>query len=31
MVVVGALARQLGGDVRIERGNGTRFVLQFPI
>jgi len=30
MLVVGAVARQLGGEVRIERGSGTKFVLEFP-
>lgn len=29
--LVGALAKQLGGSIRIERDAGTRFTLSFPI
>lgn len=30
MLVIGALTQQLAGTIRIERGKGTRFVLDFP-
>jgi len=29
--LVGMLATQIGGTIRIERGNGTRFVLEFDL
>jgi len=31
MQLVGMLTEQIGGKIRIERGNGTRFVLEFDV
>ena len=31
MQLIGMLVQQLGGNIRIERGKGTRFVLEFDI
>ena len=30
LMLVGVLAKQLGGTVMFERGNGTKFILEFP-
>ena len=29
--LVGLLAEQIGGNIRIERGKGTRFIIEFDI
>ncbi len=31
MQLVGILSEQIGGSVRIERGEGTKFVLEFNV